>query len=71
MGLIKAAMVLAIGFFLMSALDTQQKRIKELPFVGEQLYEKVNKNKDTTFIILIALLHLFIKYPDANHPYQD
>jgi hypothetical protein len=60
MGLIKAAIVLAIGFFLMSALDTQQKRIKELPFVGEQLYEKVNKNKDTTFIILIALLHLFL-----------
>ena len=44
----------------MSALDTQQKRIKELPFVGEQLYEKVKKNKDTTFIIVIALLHLFI-----------
>jgi hypothetical protein len=60
MGLIKAAIVLAIGFFLMSALDTQQKRIKELPIVGDQLYEIVKKNKDTTFIIVIALLHLFL-----------
>jgi hypothetical protein len=60
MGLIKAAIVLAIGFFLMSALETQQEKIKELPIVGELLQGKIKENKDTVFIVAIALLHLFI-----------
>jgi len=60
MGLIKAAIVLAIGFFLMSVLETQQEKIKELPIVGELLQGKIKENKDTVFIVAIALLHLFI-----------
>ena len=60
MGLIKAAIVVAIGFFLMSVLETQQEKIKELPIVGELLQGKIKENKDTVFIVAIALLHLFI-----------
>ena len=60
MGLIKAAIVLVIGLFLMSALETQQEKIKELPIVGELLQEKIKENKETVFIVAIALLHLFI-----------
>jgi hypothetical protein len=60
MGLIKAAIVLVIGFFLMSVLETQQEKIKELPIVGELLQGKIKENKDTVFIFAIALLHLFI-----------
>ena len=60
MGLIKAAFVLVIGFFLMSVLETQQEKIKELPIVGELLQGKIKENKDTVFIFAIALLHLFI-----------
>jgi len=60
MGLIKALLVLAIGFFFLTTIETNKHNLKKIPIIGNQLYKKVEKNKESFFIILIALLHMLI-----------
>ena len=49
-----------LGAFLLSFYPLTEEKIKELPIVGELLQGKIKENKDTVFIVAIALLHLFI-----------
>ena len=60
MGLIKAVIVLVIGFFFLTTIETNKKHLKKIPIIGNELYKKVEKNKEVFFIVLIALLHMLI-----------
>jgi hypothetical protein len=60
MGILKAAISIALGFFLMSYIENNSQQIKNLPVVGDRLYEKMKTSKETIAIIIMGLINLLL-----------
>ena len=51
---------IAIGFFILSYIENNEKVVKALPFVGDQLYIKLKENRDSVLIIIMGLINLVL-----------
>ena len=51
---------IALGFFLLSYIENNEKTIKELPVVGDQLHNKLKENRESVLIILMGLINLLL-----------
>jgi len=60
MGLLKAGISIALGFFLISYIETNEEMIKNLPVVGNKLHDKLKESKETILIILMGLINLLM-----------
>ena len=60
MGLLKMGISIALGFFLLSYIENNEKTIKELPVVGDQLHNKLKENRESVLIILMGLINLLL-----------
>jgi hypothetical protein len=60
MGILKAAISIALGFFIMSYIENNSQQLKNLPVVGQQLYEKMKTNKETIAIMVMGLINLLL-----------
>jgi hypothetical protein len=60
MGILKAGISIALGFFLISYIETNEEMIKNLPVVGNKLHDKLKESKETILIILMGLINLLM-----------
>jgi len=60
MGILKAGISIALGFFLISYIEGNEEMIKNLPVVGNKLHEKLKESKETIIIILMGLINLLM-----------
>lgn len=60
MGILKAGISIALGFFLISYIETNEEMIKNLPVVGNKLHDKLKESKETIIIILMGLINLLM-----------
>lgn len=64
MGLIRAAIFFIVGNFMLSLVENQSEKIKEIyligPLYGDTLVTYVNENKATIIVILMSLLALIL-----------
>ena len=60
MGILKAGISIALGFFLISYIESNEEMIKNLPVVGNKLHEKLKESKETIIIILMGLINLLM-----------
>ena len=60
MGILKAGISIALGFFLISYIETNEEMIKNLPVVGNKLHDKLKDSKETILIILMGLINLLM-----------
>lgn len=60
MGLLKAAISIALGFFILSYIENNEQKIKDLPVVGNQVYNIAKRSKETLIIILMGLINLLL-----------
>jgi accessory gene regulator protein AgrB len=60
MGILKAGISIALGFFLISYIENNEEMIKNLPVVGNKLHEKLKESKETIIIILMGLINLLM-----------
>lgn len=51
---------IAIGFFILSYIENNEKVVKELPFVGDQLYNKLKDNRDSVIIVMMGIINLVL-----------
>ena len=47
---------IVIGFFILSYIENNEKTVKELPFVGDQLYNKLKENRDSVIIVMMGIM---------------
>lgn len=64
MGLIRAAIFFIVGNFMLSLVENQSEKIKEIyligPLYGDTLVTYVKENKATIMVILMSLLALIM-----------
>ena len=60
MALLKMGISIAIGFFILSYIENNEKAVKELPFVGDQLYNKLKDNRDSVIIVMMGIINLIL-----------
>tara|TARA_E500000178_G_scaffold125795_1_gene125601 strand:- start:1745 stop:1927 length:183 start_codon:yes stop_codon:yes gene_type:complete len=58
MGFLKAAISIAVGFFIVKYIDNNEDMIKDLPVVGTMLHEKMKESKETIIILIMGFINL-------------
>lgn len=60
MGFLKAAISIALGFFIVEYINNNEEMIKDLPVVGHKLYDKLKGSKETIAILVMGFINLFL-----------
>ncbi len=58
MGFLKAAISIALGFFILNYIDNNEDMIKDIPVVGSMVHEKVKDSKETIIILVMGFINL-------------
>jgi len=60
MGFLKAIISIALGFYILDYIDKNKEQIRQMPVVGNQIYELANRNKDTLAVFAMGLVNLLL-----------